>query len=130
MIIRVPSRDTCTAENLHEGQRNGRVEIALCLSHLWSAPPLSHRLLAETGLLLGVLKGSAELTKRLRNGRSQVIVDYITWTLLIFGSDGIVGLLRKLQVKLGISKPRQTLAEATDTWYKQINKPSWVSAQG
>lgn len=79
----------------------------------------------ESGLLLAVLAASKELYGR-ASGDAKTAVDLGTWALIIFGSDGIVGLLRKIQVRLGWAQPRQTLVESQKTWYRAIRKPSWT----
>jgi TspO/MBR family len=84
------------------------------------------RLLAETGLLLTLLNASKELHWRTHDLQLKNLVDLGTWALLVFGSDGIVGLLHKITDRFGWTTPRQTLKESQDTWYKNIVKPSWT----
>jgi TspO/MBR family len=87
---------------------------------------LMYRLLAETGLLLTLLNASKELHWRTTDLQLKNLVDLGTWALLVFGSDGIVGLLHKITDRFGWTTPRQTLKESQDTWYKMIAKPSWT----
>lgn len=82
-------------------------------------------LIAETGVLLAVLKAGREAHIR-STGHTSTIIEYVTLASVIFLSDGIIGLLRKVEVRLGLAKPRQTLAESTDNWYQNIRKPSWT----
>lgn len=90
-------------------------------------------LAAETGLLLAVLQGAKVLHDKFSvpivhsNPKIDArIIDFGVWALVVFGSDGIIGLIRKLQVKLGWSQPRITLAQAQASWYNHLAKPDWT----
>lgn len=83
-------------------------------------------LLGETVLLLGILNASKELHWQVKDPTLKNAVDLGTWALVIFGSDGIVGLLHKITDKFGWTRPRQTLKESQDTWYQHIDKPRWT----